>query len=155
LLGHPPDVDPDRRRETDMTMRTTELDSAGGAGHGLREDCCGERGMAARSMADLMLSNLRMPGVPDLLDGGAGEDRSVRQRDAVDLLVVGSVATGDPGQPVAGAMGVKDGRVVALGSADELQGLRGTDTELIPDPEPVVLAPEGSQRGRYGSRVVR
>jgi hypothetical protein len=122
-----------------MTMRTTELDSAGGAGYGLREDCCGERGMAARSMADLMLSNLRMPGVPDLLDGGAGEDRSVRQRDAVDLLVVGSIATGDPGQPVAGAMGVKDGRVVALGSADELQGLRGTDTELVKVGDGVVI----------------
>jgi predicted amidohydrolase YtcJ len=45
--------------------------------------------------------------------------------------VVGHLVTMDPGRPEAGAMAVADGRIVALGSPEELAGLRGPGTEVL------------------------
>lgn len=57
---------------------------------------------------------------------------------AADLLVVGRIATGDPHSPVAEAMAVSGGRIVGLGSADELDGLTGPSTTRLA-PEGVVI----------------
>lgn len=48
-----------------------------------------------------------------------------------DLLVLGAIVTMDPQRPIAGAMAVADGRVLALGSGTELDGLRGPGTEIL------------------------
>lgn len=109
--------------------------------HGPLDGCCGERGTAVRSLADRMLGTLRTQSVPELL--AAGPDREAgpgaRRADRADVLVVGSIATGDPTRPVVGAMGVKDGRVVALGSVADLEGLRGTGTELVEGGDGVII----------------
>ena len=55
-----------------------------------------------------------------------------------DLLVVGRIATGDPAAPSAEAMAVRDGRIVALGSAAELDGLTGPATKIL-SPDGVVI----------------
>lgn len=48
-----------------------------------------------------------------------------------DLVVVGRIATGDPAAPTAEAMAVRDGRILALGSVAELEGLTGPATSTI------------------------
>ena len=48
-----------------------------------------------------------------------------------DLLVLGAVLTMDPQRPTAAAMAVTGGRVLALGSRTELDGLRGPATEIL------------------------
>lgn len=56
-----------------------------------------------------------------------------------DLLVVGKVVTMDPAHPEAGAMAVADGRVMAIGSRNELEGLKGPGTEMLELGDRVVL----------------
>lgn len=51
--------------------------------------------------------------------------------DHADLLVIGTIVTMDPGCPEAGAMAVSGGRITALGSAEDLAGLRGPGTEVL------------------------
>jgi predicted amidohydrolase YtcJ len=63
------------------------------------------------------------------VQAGARE-RPVAPRYA-DLLVVGAMLTMDPRRPAAAAMAVAGGRILALGSANELEGLRGPDTEVL------------------------
>lgn len=53
------------------------------------------------------------------------------QPDRADLLVLGTVITMDPARPRAGALAVSGGRVLALGSPAELDGLRGPGTEVL------------------------
>ena len=48
-----------------------------------------------------------------------------------DLLVVGPIVTMDSARPEAGAMAVQGGRIRAMGTRDELDGLRGPGTELL------------------------
>jgi len=48
-----------------------------------------------------------------------------------DLLVLGTVVTMDPALPTAEAMASRGGRVLALGSREELEGLRGASTEIL------------------------
>ena len=48
-----------------------------------------------------------------------------------DLLIVGSLVTMDPFNPTAGALAVRDGRIVGVGSAADLDGLRGPGTEVL------------------------
>lgn len=55
-----------------------------------------------------------------------------------DLLVVGRIATGDPAAPRAEAMAVRDGRIVALGSTADLDGLTGPATTVL-SPDGVVI----------------
>ncbi|MFC7925131.1 amidohydrolase [Microbacterium laevaniformans] len=55
-----------------------------------------------------------------------------------DLLVVGRIATGDPAAPSAEAMAVRDVRIVALGSAAQLDGLTGPATKIL-SPDGVVI----------------
>ena len=57
---------------------------------------------------------------------------------AADLLVVGRIATGDPAAPTAEAMAVSAGRIIGLGSMDELDGLTGPSTTVL-SPDGVVI----------------
>src|SRR5215467_7005837 len=53
-------------------------------------------------------------------------------RSPVDLLIVGAhVWTGDPARPRASAIGVRDRRVVFVGSGEQARELTGADTEVI------------------------
>jgi predicted amidohydrolase YtcJ len=65
-----------------------------------------------------------------------GGDRS---RHTVDVLVRGRVATGNPAQPLVAAMGVRNERIVALGTVDELEELRGNGTEIVDAGDGVVI----------------
>ena len=97
--------------------------------------CCGARGLASATMAAAILDPLHAPDVRELVspkDSAAPRGgRRLAGSDSVDLLVLGSIATGNPAQPTVGAMGVTDGRIVALGSADELAGLRSSKTSVV------------------------
>lgn len=99
-------------------------------GAGLPAGCCGPRGAATTAVAGALVADVRVPHRDDPQRHG---DHGVtpRRAEVADLLVVGSIATGNLAQPSVGAMAVTDGRIVALGSVDELDGLRGTDTEVL------------------------
>lgn len=64
------------------------------------------------------------------------EDRAAGS--AADLLVVGRISTGDPAAPTAEAMAVSGGRILALGSVAELDGLVGPGTTTL-SPDGVVI----------------
>ncbi len=75
-----------------------------------------------------------------VMPGGGGQHASatrVGARDRggdprhADLLVLGAVLTMDQQRPTAAAMAVTGGRVLALGSRTELDGLRGPATEIL------------------------
>jgi predicted amidohydrolase YtcJ len=109
------------------------------------DGCCGERATAAASVARAVLddagSRLRTA-EQSALDGAHGERTRARRRagaDHADLLVLGTISTGMAAQPHAEAMAVRDGHVLALGPADELDGLRGTDTEVLEAGDHVVI----------------
>ncbi|EXJ50892.1 amidohydrolase [Microbacterium sp. MRS-1] len=55
-----------------------------------------------------------------------------------DLLIVGRIATGDPAAPRAEAMAVRDGRILAVGSAADVDGLTGPATKIL-SPDGVVI----------------
>lgn len=55
-----------------------------------------------------------------------------------DLLIVGRIATGDSAAPRAEAMAVRDGRILAVGSAADVDGLTGPETKIL-SPDGVVI----------------
>lgn len=58
--------------------------------------------------------------------------QSPSAREFADLILLnGVVYTVDPAQPWAQAVGVKDGRILAVGSSEEIQVLAGEKTEVI------------------------
>jgi len=110
--------------------------------HELDGGCCGPRGVATATIAGHLAGALATPDIRDLLPPEPpahprGDER--RAATSVDLLVLGPIATGNAAQPVVGAMGVKDGFITALGSAEELDGLRGTDTEVVDARDHVII----------------
>ncbi len=119
----------------------------------VHDDCCGSRG---RTTATLSGSLLESPPVarhlgevladrqaPDVRRQSRGPRAEAvdgrKQEGSADLLVVGAIATGNPAQPLVDAMAVRDGRIVALGSAADLDGLRDADTELVESGDGVVI----------------
>jgi len=103
------------------------------------DGCCGPRGVAATAMARTLLDDLHVS-APDATEAPrAGSGTPAGSNDVADVLVMGTIATGNAEQAEVGAMAVKDGRIVALGSADELEGLRGTDTEIVEAGDRVII----------------
>ena len=72
----------------------------------------------------------RRPSGPSTPTGGPAQ-RGRRHAPHADQLVLGTVVTMDPAKPEVEAVAVAGGRISALGSADELDGLRGPDTEVV------------------------
>jgi predicted amidohydrolase YtcJ len=56
---------------------------------------------------------------------------ATEQADAADLLVLGTVVTMDPARPEAEALAAAGGRIIAVGSRSDLDGLRGPGTEVV------------------------
>ncbi len=52
-------------------------------------------------------------------------------RTAADMIVYGSIATGNPASPTADAMAIKDGSIVGIGSASDVEGLRDSATQVV------------------------
>ncbi|GAA2856771.1 amidohydrolase [Microbacterium arabinogalactanolyticum] len=48
-----------------------------------------------------------------------------------DLIVTGTIRTVDPALPLTSALAVKDGRIIATGGLDEIDGLRGVSTRML------------------------
>jgi hypothetical protein len=72
------------------------------------------------------------PGVvPEIREPGSSRPALAGRPDRADLLVLGTIVTMNPAQPEARALAVRSGRVLALGSQDEIEGLRGPDTEIV------------------------
>lgn len=53
------------------------------------------------------------------------------ERPGADLLVHGRIVTMDPDNPVAEALAVRDGRIVAVGTAEEVDGAAAPGTEVL------------------------
>ena len=115
--------------------------------------CCAPNAPAGRAVATALLSPIassahaRPSDTERAATGGpfALKETSARSQASgapppADLLVIGRIATGDPARPVVGAMAVSDQRITALGSAEDLEGLRGPDTEVFA-PQDGVVAP--------------
>ena len=47
------------------------------------------------------------------------------------IVTGGSIWTGEPGAPLAEALAIRDGRILAVGSAAEVDGMRGPDTRVV------------------------
>lgn len=117
-----------------MTAPTLDQKHAGHA------DCCGARGQAAGILAGSLVHGFRTPDVRDLLAAKpAASHRHAERADRVDLLVVGSIATNNSSQPTAEAMGIRDGRIVAIGTRSELDGLTGEETQVVGSTDGIVI----------------
>ena len=78
------------------------------------------------------MAQMIAPGaVPEIGASGSHRPAGGGRPDRADLLVLGTIVTMNPAQPEAGALAVRNGRVLALGSRDELADLRGPDTEMV------------------------
>lgn len=117
-----------------MTTPVLDHDHAGQA------DCCAARVTTAAAFAGSLAAHVPTPDARDILAArGSSADRRPARADKVDLLVLGSIATGNPDQPTAEAMGVRDGRIVALGSRAELAGLAADETQVVDGGDGVVI----------------
>ncbi len=117
-----------------MTTPVLDHDHAGQA------DCCAARVTTAAAFAGSLAAHVPTPDARDILAArGSSADRRPARADKVDLLVLGSIATGNPDQPTAEAMGVRDGRIVALGSRAELDGLAADETQVVDGGDGVVI----------------
>ena len=117
-----------------MTTPVLDHDHAGQA------DCCAARVTTAAAFAGSLAAHVPTPDARDILAArGSSADRRPVRADKVDLLVLGSIATGNPDQPTAEAMGVRDGRIVALGSRAELDGLAADETQVVDGGDGVVI----------------
>jgi len=108
--------------------------------HTRHEDCCSTRASAALAFAGSLSDDIRTPDVRDIL--AAKNSTSTRRNepnDKVDVLVLGSIATANPDQPTAEAMGISDGRIVAIGTRVELDGLTGDKTQVVDSSEGVII----------------
>lgn len=78
------------------------------------------------------MAQMITPGaVPEIRESGSNRPALAGRPDRADLLVLGTIVTMNPAQPEARALAVRNGRVLALGSQDEIAGLRGPDTEIV------------------------
>lgn len=117
-----------------MTTPVLDHDHTGQA------DCCATRVTTAAAFAGSLAAHVLTPDARDILAAReSSADRRPVRADKVDLLVLGSIATGNPDQPTAEAMGVRDGRIVALGSRAELDGLTGEETQVVDGGDGVVI----------------
>ena len=70
---------------------------------------------------------------------GPGPDDERPAPDRAELLVTGRIVTLDPGRPGARAMAVSGGRIIGLGSPEDLEGLVGVSTQLLDAGDSVVF----------------
>ena len=103
-------------------------------------DCCAGRAIATLALAGSLPDDVRTPDVRELLaEAEHPLDRRIVRADKVDLLVLGSIATANPDQPTAEAMGIADGRIVAIGTRAELDGLTGEQTQVVDSSDGVII----------------
>ena len=78
------------------------------------------------------MTKMIAPGpVPEVREYGSSRPALTGGPERADLLVLGTIVTMNPAQPEARALAVRNGRVLALGSQDEIAGLRRPDTEIV------------------------
>src|SRR5947209_3252735 len=86
-----------------------------------------ERGPPVRRLTHLLLAAFLMV----LLQTARAADPV-----AADLIIrVGRIWTGDPARPWAEALAARGGRIVAVGTADEVARFRGPSTRFIAQPD--------------------
>lgn len=116
-----------------MTAPVLDHDHTGHA------DCCAARAGTASAFAG-SLADVTTPDARDLLtETQSAPARHPGRADRVDVLVLGAIATANPAQPTAEAMGIRDGRIVAIGSRAELDGLTGEETQVVDGGDGVVV----------------
>ena len=76
--------------------------------------------------------------VPSSMAAPAHFARDSRMRDRADLLVLAHINTGVPGAPLAEAMAISGGTIIAIGSASDVSNLVDADTTIV-KPEGVVI----------------
>ena len=90
-----------------------------------------ESSVAGSCQPHPFMAQMITPGaVPEIRASGSNRPALGGRPERADLLVLGTIVTMNPAQPEAGALAVRNGRVLALGSPDEIAGLRGPDTEI-------------------------
>ena len=76
--------------------------------------------------------------VPSTVPAPAHFARQYRVHDRADLLVLAQINTGVPGAPLAEAMAISGGKIIAIGSAADVANLADADTSIV-RPEGVVI----------------
>ena len=96
----------------------------------LIDGCCSQDRLAIiRSLSQAAFAPLPQALVSPVGRMSIPNQRS--RRPAADMIVFGSIATGNPASPTADAMAIKDGNIVGIGSASELEGLVDASTEVV------------------------
>jgi len=89
-------------------------------------------------MAKTLLAPVSVP--DDLSQLWTPDQRQRRQARYADMIVMGRVATGLPGQAEAEGLAIADGKIIGIGSASDLEGLKSASTEMV-DAGDGVIAP--------------
>ena len=63
--------------------------------------------------------------------GAAGSPRAFAADESADLIVRGGTIRPTPGAPVAEALAIKGGKIIAVGAESELAGLKGGNTKIV------------------------
>jgi len=94
------------------------------------DGCCGQERLAITSI----LSQAAFAPLPQALIRPMDRRSLPTQRSArsfADMIVFGSIATGVPGAATADAMAIKDGNIIGIGSASDIEGLKDPSTEIV------------------------
>src|SRR6266704_3160437 len=102
--------------------------AASSGGCGLIAGPAGTRHRVDRGRRDFLIDALAATAGLIGLGGCAGP---VMQASADTILINGRIATLDRRAPAARALAIRGGNLVAVGSAAEIEGLRGPDTQVI------------------------
>jgi len=109
-------------------------------GQRLHTDCCSARAHVSAALASSLVADSAHVDHRELLAQRRPAPHPLADRpEKVDLLVLGTIATNDSKKPVAEAMGVRDGRVVAIGSRAELDGMTADRIQVVASEEGVVI----------------
>lgn len=69
----------------------------------------------------------------------AGADSAFAQKPTADLVLKGEAWTGDPDQPRAEGVAVREGRILAVGDAASIRDYQGPDTDVIEVSEGLII----------------
>lgn len=105
--------------------------------HSLLDGCCGaERIANIRVLSAASFGQIAQPLVSPVVQSAIPRPR--RRHRYADMLVLGSIATGNPAMPTASAMAIRDGRIVGIGELSDVEGLAGPETEIVSQGDGVI-----------------
>ena len=96
----------------------------------LLDGCCTQDRLAmTRTLSQAVFAPLPQALIAPVGGRAIPGQRSIRTM--ADLIVYGSISTGVPGAATADAMAIKDGNIIGIGSASDVEGLKDPSTQIV------------------------